>query len=241
MGGGAPIAIPGAEIVEQLAGTDRPVQGPPAPIQNAPVPEERPVQTAETQANDIDPNLPQIMSLEQRLAQLRGIMPPQVPQQQYPMINEAQERDRMRLMAQLAIAGGIVSGAGPGWEQAGRGFQQAAGIYGEGFERYQRAMERQSDVDFNNRSRQFEYDTRLRELAVNESGRAADDARKSRDEVFKRRLDIIKATTNKDSDDPFGPLAAAEGQGEMSEQQKARMSMFRLANELYGDDIPTGI
>lgn len=59
--------------------------------------------------------------------------------------NMEKERQRMEIMARLAFFSGITKAAGGSWESVGEGLGNAAGVYSQGFERYQQALERKAE------------------------------------------------------------------------------------------------
>jgi hypothetical protein len=63
----------------------------------------------------------------------------------------ARQGERDQALAMLALAGGMVKGAGKSWEGAGTGFENAAAVYSKGFDRYQSALD----------SAATRYDTRM--------------------------------------------------------------------------------
>lgn len=55
------------------------------------------------------------------------------------------EMKRTRLLAQLAFASGLTAAGGPGWDQIGKGFANAAGVYDQGHARYLKALQNSAD------------------------------------------------------------------------------------------------
>lgn len=80
------------------------------------------------------------------------------PDQQKADAFAEKEMQRTKLLAQLALASGITAGGGGMWRDVGRGFGNAAAVYGAGFARYQNALQQSADryyvqaqQDFRNR------------------------------------------------------------------------------------------
>jgi hypothetical protein len=106
----------------------------------------------------------------------------------------AKMQDRNRLLAQLAFAGGVVSGAGKQWEGIGKGFLSAAATYDEGFQRYQQALQDGADRATRKEDRDYELGISRNKAAFDYYNAARQDARanaKEGREVLKERMDLI--------------------------------------------------
>lgn len=209
----------------ELIGPKRFPDEPPIP-KNRPAPPTPDDQETTTQQDAIN-------DLETRLRVLKEFFPtpPERPAQP---VDQGSEKDRMRYMAQLALAGGLTAAGGPGWRQIGQGFSNAASVYGRGFDRYQKAMQRQADLDYRDQVTQYEYDMKLRELALGQDQAALERRQKNQDAMWKRRMEIFGGLEGET--DEFG-LGVEDG---LTPLEIARMKAEE-AFELYEDDIPPSL
>ena len=181
------------------------------PEQEAPIPTSRPVSPAEREANTKDvieaaqKNLTK--AIDERSQALDTL--PKPPMQSYVPPSDGMSDETMRkrtqYMAQLALAGGIVAGAGPGWREIGQGFQQAAAVYSDGFDRYQKAMasanKTKADIDYKNRVMQYNYDLEKAKLGQRRELKAMELRRDAINDAYDRVLDRFdpRAAPDKDS------------------------------------------
>jgi hypothetical protein len=118
------------------------------------------------------------------------------PKQALADANAKRDLDRTALLAQLSLAAGMVSGAGKSWEGIGAGFADAGKQYGEGFKRYQDALQSAADRYADQQDKRMTYDMARRKAALDlfsdAETRRSEDARtlwKARED---RKWDVTK-------------------------------------------------
>lgn len=74
--------------------------------------------------------------------------------------------ERTALLAQLALGGAMVAGSGKSWEGMGKGFIGMAGMYDQGYERYQKALQTSADRYASTQKDAQGYDLAKRQAAL---------------------------------------------------------------------------
>lgn len=216
------------EIYRKARGADPAPQGnaavaapqPPSEVvlpQTGPMPMARPNQGAVPPAVDpsaipdtvapIDP-VEAIRQKQSMVDQLYPALPAQDVGQSAIDREMAADKQRQNYLAQLAFFSGITQGAGGDWQGVGKGMAGAGVAYTNGFERYQRALEKKSDRQQDATNQKYKYDTAKTDAAVKLYGdeqdrkeknlsttrQAIKDRQTDIDEYFKQRLGLEKGT-----------------------------------------------
>lgn len=153
------------------------------PYPASPATELAPVNVPAEKPQDITPqptpvaatDSPQPQSMEQAIAaykaQLSGMYPAfdynaQTPSEQALIADQEKDRQRTKLLAQLALSAGIAGAGGGPWESVGKGLAAAGGVYDDGFQRYQKALEGRAQREMSRREAQYKDDFKRTELAA---------------------------------------------------------------------------
>jgi hypothetical protein len=108
----------------------------------------------------------------------------------------AQAGERTRLLAQLAFAAGLTKAGGPMFEGIGQGLGAAAGVYGQGFDRYQRALQDSADRYQEHKDTLYKGDLSQREAALKLYTNAHEDARARAEKRYERLQSQLQTRTN---------------------------------------------
>lgn len=162
----------------------------PALPETAPIPTGRPEEAAAA-AEAAPPAQP---TAAEELAYYRDFI-----NKNYPQLNTANpkqdkadaradsEKERTRLLAQLALAGGVTAMGGGSWKNLAAGFGAAGAVYDDGFVRYQKALQESADRFAQDQDRQFEFETAKTDAAVGLYSKAQDRSAAHQE----KRLEII--------------------------------------------------
>jgi hypothetical protein len=103
------------------------------------------------------------------------------PKQAEADANARRDLERTGMLAQLAVAAGMVSGAGKSWEGLGQGLHDAGGVYTDQFKKYQDTLQSAADRYADQQAKQVTYNmarTKMGlDLYTSDADRAAEDRR----------------------------------------------------------------
>lgn len=138
------------------------------------------------------------------------------------------EMRRTALLAQLAFASGLTAAGGKSWEKVGKGFSDAAGVYGKGFDRYQNALQDSAD-----RYQKVQIQRQARDDAVKEASVKlySDELSRSRE-----RADKLMSTIDKMYSEEL--TAASKNELEMDPAAIADIQRRRAMSQSLGVYIP---
>lgn len=147
----------------------------------------------------------EMSSLEDYLKMIDKFYPARPTQNPYQAQADAylaKEAERTRLLAQLALAAGLTAQGGPAFEGMSKGFAAAANVYGEGFARYQTALQDSADRYAKQRDEDYSTSIAKHDAAVKLYTSSREDARtraEKRDKeqerigkLFQNEFDLIK-------------------------------------------------
>lgn len=150
-----------------------------------------PVQDGEAEdapAPEAPTMLEELQKYKEMIDRLYGAPDRSNPKQDEADAHAAAEKQRTKLLAQLALASGVTASGGAGWEDIAKGFATAGGVYDEGFKRYQTALQESADRFADTRQQDFELDTAKNDAALG----LFSAAEKRSFDAAKQRLDIIE-------------------------------------------------
>ena len=115
----------------------------------------------------------------------------------------AQEAQRTQALAQLAMASGMIASAGKSWQPGATGVMNAAQVYGEGFQRYQNALQSAADRYARQQQAQQQYQVgitdagvKMYQTAVTQQREDVRAARKQQvdniNEYFKAQMSVVQ-------------------------------------------------
>lgn len=155
-----------------------------------------------------DPAAPQdeMSSLQEYLKMIEKFYPERSNENPYQAQADAylaKEAERTRLLAQLALAAGLTAQGGPGFEGMSKGFAAAANVYGQGFARYQSALQDSADRYAKQRDEDYSTSIAKHDAAVRLYTSSREDARKRAEsrsdkeqerigKLFQNEFDLIK-------------------------------------------------
>lgn len=160
------------------------------------IPEE-PTELAPVEVPAVDPQTQMIEDLKRQKALVDQIYPQRpVDANAYQEAEQyaAAERERAKALAQLAFFGAVTQGAGGSWEGVGRGFLAAGQVYGQGFERYQNALNAKAKRMVEGREQKYSDDMARSDAALKLYGAEQDRKKGQMSEArlaLKERMDNI--------------------------------------------------
>jgi hypothetical protein len=175
--------------------SDRPPAGSvPADPTKVPIPTPRPtpMMSPEELAAPVEgEGADALRQLDGQITTMRGVPQPPMRSSSLPGGTYAgsEESKRTALLAQLALAGGIMEDAGyPG---IGKGFIAAGLAHSGGYERYLDTLQDRSDDDFQNRKLQYQHDLAMYNSGVSARNTTATNARQIAKDRHARLMEMI--------------------------------------------------